>query len=124
MAHWAQIDENSIVVCVTVGDNNDPAGDEGYSWLIENIGGTWIKASYNTIAGIHLGGGTPLRKNYPGIGYLYDPIRDAFIPPKPFNSWILNEDTCQWEAPVTKPEDGKQYYWDESNTCWVEEIIN
>lgn len=124
MAHWAEIDKNSIVVRVTVGDNNDPAGDEGYSWLIENLGGTWIKASYNTVAGIHTMGGTPLRKNYPGIGYLYDPIRDAFIPPKIFNSWILDEDTCQWKAPVTKPEDGKQYYWDESNTCWVEEIIN
>ena len=106
MAHWAEIDENSIVVRVTVGENNDPAGDEGYSWLIENLGGTWIKTSYNTYGGIHKEGGTPLRKNYAGIGYLYDPIRDAFIPPKPEDfinnegtkyTFILNEDTCLWD---------------------------
>ncbi len=97
MAHWAQINENSIVIQVTVGDNSDPAGDEGYSWLIENLGGTWIKTSYNTYGGIHKEGGTPLRKNYAGVGYLYDPIRDAFIPPKPEGDWVLNEDTCLWE---------------------------
>ncbi len=106
MAHFAEIDENSIVVRVTVGDNNDPAGDEGYSWLIENLGGTWIKTSYNTFGGIHKEGGTPLRKNYAGIGYLYDPIRDAFIPPKPENvdgiEYILNEQTCLWELPESE----------------------
>ena len=101
MAHWAQIDENNIVIQVTVGDNNDPAGDEGYQWLIDNIGGTWIKTSYNTVGGVHTGGGTPLRKNYAGIGYTYDPIRDAFISPKPeTGEWILNEDTCLWEEVV------------------------
>jgi hypothetical protein len=98
MAHWAQINENSIVIQVTVGDNSDPAGDEGYSWLIENLGGTWIKTSYNTYGGIHKEGGTPLRKNYAGVGYLYDPIRDAFIPPKPtVGEWQLNEDICLWD---------------------------
>ena len=106
MAHWAEVDENSIVVRVTVGDNNDPAGDEGYSWLIENLGGTWIKTSYNTYGGIHKEGGTPLRKNYAGIGYLYDPIRDAFIPPKPENvdgiEYILNEETYLWELPESE----------------------
>lgn len=101
MAHWAQINENSIVIQVTVGDNSDPAGDEGYSWLIENLGGTWIKTSYNTYGGIHKEGGTPLRKNYAGVGYLYDPIRDAFIPPKPtVGEWQLNEETCLWEEIV------------------------
>jgi hypothetical protein len=112
MAHWAQIDENSIVVTVTVGDNNDPAGDEGYSWLIENLGGTWVKTSYNCLGGIHytddengnrVPSGKPhLRYNYAGIGSLYDPIKDAFIPPKPpiGNNWILNEETCLWERPV------------------------
>lgn len=103
MAHWAEVDENSIVVRVTVGDNNDPAGDEGYSWLIENLGGTWIKTSYNTKGGIHTEGGIPLRKNYAGIGFLYDPIRDAFIPPKPEidgKIFVLNEDTCLWEEAV------------------------
>ena len=93
MAHWAEIDESNIVLRVTVGDNNDPAGDEGYQWLIDNLGGTWIKTSYNG----------NIRKNYAGIGYLYDPIRDAFIPPKPENiegiEFILNEDTCLWELP-------------------------
>jgi hypothetical protein len=93
MAHWAEIDKNNIVLCVTVGDNNDPAGDEGYQWLIDNLGGTWVKTSYNG----------NIRKNFAGIGYLYDPIRDAFIPPKPENidgiEFILNEETCLWELP-------------------------
>ena len=101
MAHWAEIDENNIVLRVTVGDNND--FDEGYQWLMDNVGGTWIKTSYNTYGGDHLLGAVPLRKNYAGIGYLYDPIRDAFIPPKPENidgiEFILNEDTCLWELP-------------------------
>jgi len=123
MAHWAEIDENNIVVRVTVGDNNDPAGDEGYSWLIENLGGTWIKTSFNTFGGVHKEGGTPLRKNFAGIGYLYDPIIDAFIRPKPYNSWILNEDTCLWEAPIPYPQDGKEYEWNESDLSWVE-ILN
>jgi hypothetical protein len=89
MAHWAELDENNIVLRVTVGDNNDPAGDEGYQWLIDNIGGTWVKTSYNG----------NIRKNFAGIGYTYDSVRDAFIPPKPVaGEWILNENTCQWEA--------------------------
>jgi hypothetical protein len=97
MAHWAEIDENSIVVRVTVGDNNDL--DEGYQWLIDNLGGTWIKTSYNTFGGLHKLGGQPLRKNYAGIGFLYDPIKDAFIPPKPTveGDWVLNEESCLWE---------------------------
>jgi hypothetical protein len=98
MAHWAEIDENNIVLRVTVGDNDDPAGDEGYSWLINNLGGTWIKTSYNTLNGVHQSGGTPLRKNYAGIGYTYDEVRDAFIPPKPLEgNWELDEDTCLWK---------------------------
>ena len=89
MAHWAEVDENNIVLRVTVGDNNDPAGDEGYQWLIDNLGGTWVKTSYNG----------NIRKNFAGIGYTYDSARDAFIPPKPEEGeWILNEDTCIWEA--------------------------
>lgn len=87
MANWAEIDENNIVLRVTVGDNNAP--DEGYQWLIDNLGGTWVKTSYNG----------NIRKNYAGIGYTYDEGRDAFIAPKPFPSWVLNEDTCKWEAP-------------------------
>lgn len=98
MSHWAQIDENNIVVNVTVGNNNEP--DEGYQWLVDNLGGTWIQTSYNTYGGAHKLGGTPLRKNYACIGYTYDSTRDAFIPPKPVDDvteYALNEETCLWE---------------------------
>ena len=106
MAHWAEIDENNIVLRVTVGDNNDP--DEGYQWLIDNLGGTWIKTSYNSVAGKWRNPETneitenpAFRKNYAGIGYSYDPIRDAFIPPMPEGiGWTLNEETCLWENPI------------------------
>jgi hypothetical protein len=107
MAHFAQIDENNKVIQVLVTDNNDPTGDEGYQWLVDNLGGRWIKTSYNTFAGQHSLGGIPLRKNFAGIGYTYDSTRDAFIAPKPDDftdeegnsfTFVLNEDTCQWEA--------------------------
>lgn len=111
MSHWAEIDENNIVLRVTVGDNNE--ADEGYQWLIDNLGGTWVKTSYN---------GT-IRKNYAGIGFTYDEVRDAFIPPRPFESWLVNENTCLWEAPVVYPIDGKPYYWDESTLSWVEDLF-
>jgi len=88
MSHWAEIDENNEVIRVLVGDNNDPAGDEGFSWLIENLGGTWIKTSYN---------GT-IRKNFAGIGMFYDPHLDAFITPQCHSEAILNETTCLWEC--------------------------
>jgi len=98
MAHWAEVDEDGIVLRVTVGSNDD--ADEGYQWLIDNLGGTWVKTSYNTYAGAHTNGGTPLRKNYAGIGYTYDSERDAFIPPKTncHDEETLNEDTCLWEC--------------------------
>ena len=97
MAHLAEIDENGIVLRVTVGSNDD--ADEGYQWLIDNLGGTWVKTSYNTIGGVHILGGTPLRKNYAGVGYTYDSERDAFIAPRPEDlDVVLNEDTCQWEV--------------------------
>ena len=99
MAHWAEVDENNIVLRITVGNNEE--ADEGYQWLINNLGGRWIKTSYNTIGGVHLLGGTPFRKNYAGIGWTYDEERDAFIPPKPDGvGWILNEETCFWENPI------------------------
>jgi hypothetical protein len=102
MSHWAEIDENKKVVRVLVGDNNEL--DEGYQWLIDNLGGTWIKTSYNTNAGVHALGGVPLRKNYAGIGDTYDSTRDAFIAPKPEEgNWVLNEDTCQWEVVPAPP---------------------
>ena len=121
MAHWAELDENNIVTRVLVGSNEDP--DEGYQWLIDNLGGTWVKTSYNTQGGVHSLGGTPLRKNYAGIGYSYDADRDAFIPPKPFNSWLLNEDTCLWEAPTPYPTDGKFYRWVEEDLNWQEVVV-
>ena len=88
MSHWAEINEQNIVLRVTVGDNNDPAGDEGYQWLIDNLGGTWIKTSYNS----------NIRKNYAGVGYTYDATRDAFIAPKPncHSEVVLDETTCRW----------------------------
>jgi hypothetical protein len=96
MAHWAQLDDDNLVIQVTVGNNEHP--NEGYDWLIENLGGRWIKTSYNTRGGVHKLGGTPLRKNYAGIGYKYDEELDAFIPPKPEEEgWVLNPDSCLWE---------------------------
>jgi hypothetical protein len=108
MAHWAEIDENNVVLRVTVGDNNDPNGDEGYQWLIDNLGGTWIKTSYNAT----------IRKNFACAGYIYDEELDAFIPPQAFTSWTLNENTCNWEAPVAYPTDGADYVWNEETTTW------
>ncbi len=113
MAHFAQIDENNIVINVLVAEqefiNSGVVGDPS----------RWIQTSYNTYGGIHRLGGTPLRKNYAGIGCSYDTSRDAFISPKPFNSWVLNEDTCLWEAPIPMPTDGKMYRWDEATVSWV-----
>ena len=108
MAHFAELDENNIVLRVLVTDNDFP--NEGYDWLVDNLGGTWVQTSYNA----------NFRKNFAGIGFSYDPERDAFIPPKPFESWTLNEDTCNWEAPVAYPTDGKIYKWDEESLSWVE----
>ena len=88
MSHWAELDQDNNVVRVLVGDNNDPAGDEGYSWLIDNLGGTWVKTSYN---------GT-IRKNFAGIGMTYDADRDAFIPTKCHDEAVLNDDNCRWEC--------------------------
>ena len=119
MAHWAEVDGDSVVVRVLVGNNADP--DEGYQWLLNNLGGTWVKTSYNTSGGVHSEGGTPLRKNYAGIGYTYDSARDAFIPPKPFASWALDEETCFWNAPTPMPvEEGKMFTWNEETTSWDE----
>lgn len=123
MAHWAEIDQNNIVSRVIVVDNNDPNGDEGYQWLMDSLGGTWIQTSYNTYGGVHTGGGTPLRKNYAGVGFTYDSLRDAFIPPKPYPSWILDDATCLWDAPTPHPDDlENKYVWEEDSQSWV--IVN
>ena len=116
MSHFAQIDENNIVTQVIVIEQD--VVDSG----LFGDPASWIQTSYNTSGGVHSQGGTPLRKNYAGIGYTYDNTRDAFIPPKPYNSWVLNEDTCLWEAPTPMPVDGKIYNWDEATTSWVEVI--
>ena len=114
MAHFAQIDHNNQVVQVIVAEqdfiNSGAVGDPA----------RWIQTSYNTYGGTHRLGGTPLRKNYAGIGFSYDAVRDAFIPPQPYPSWQLNETTCYWQAPVDYPQDGKQYVWNESIANWQE----
>ena len=118
MAHFAEIDNSGTVIRVLATDNAKPG--EGYFWLVENLGGTWVKTSYNTVGGQHKLGGTPLRKNFAGVGFTYDVERDAFIPPKPFESWVLNEDTCLWDSPIPYPTDGQDYSWDEEAGDWIE----
>jgi hypothetical protein len=118
MAHFAKLDENNIVVFVTVGRDEDNGKE---AELTARTGDVYKQTSYNTIGGVHALGGTPFRKNYAGIGYTYDAQRDAFISPQPFPSWVLNEDSCIWYAPVPKPTDDKRYSWDEATTSWVEQ---
>ena len=130
MASFAKIGLNNKVIEVNSVHNNvlkDSNGIEqevnGIDFLTKLTGwAIWKQTSYNTVGGVHTKGGVPLRKNHAGIGYTYDEDRDAFIPKKPFNSWILNEQTCQWEAPVAKPNDGKKYNWNETNLTW--DLIN
>jgi hypothetical protein len=125
MAHFAEINELKKVVRVLAVDNNDTLNKQGNEdetvgaeYLSKEFGGTWLRTSYNMAGGTHKLGGTPFRKNYAGIGYTYDETRDAFIPPKPYPSWTLNETTCNWEAPVAYPNDGKVYIWNEEITNW------
>jgi len=108
MAHFAELDENNIVLRVVVVDEKHES--DGENWCNNFFGGNWKQTSYNG----------NIRKNYAGVGYTYDPTRDAFIPPQPFPSWTLNEDTCQWEAPVPYPSDNKMYEWDEDIINWIE----
>lgn len=128
MAHWAEINESNVVLRVVVTDNNDLNNDEGYQWLIDNLGGNWIKTSYTSIGGkrrnIETGEiieAPAFRKNFAGINFTYDQERDAFIPPKPFNSWILDEDTCLWKAPVECPQSEYTYYWNEDLLEWIQD---
>ena len=126
MASFAKIGLNSKVIEVLSVNNEvlkDSNGVEqeinGIDFLTKLTGwAIWKQTSYNTKAGVHTEGGTPFRKNHAGIGYTYDETRDAFIPPKPYNSWILNEDTCLWNAPVTMPQDNNIYNWNESTLTW------
>ena len=119
MAHYAFLDKNNIVTEVIVGKNEGEEGRDWEKWYGEFRGQVCKRTSYNTFGGIHRNGGSPFRKNYAAIGYFYDENLDAFIPPKPFNSWTLNDQTCQWEAPAAMPTDGQMYTWDEATTSWV-----
>ena len=120
MAHFAEIDESNTVVRVLVVP--DAQEGRGQEYLADDLGlgGTWKKTSYNTQGGVHALGGTPYRKNYAGIGYTFDAERDAFIAPKPYASWTLDEATCNWQAPTPMPTDDKMYRWDEETTSWIE----
>ena len=111
MSHFARV-QNGVVVQVLVAEQDyiDTLSDKE----------DWIQTSYNTYGGVHANGGTPLRKNYAGVGFSYDKTKDAFISPQPFASWALNDDTCLWNAPVARPTDGKPYSWDEASASWVE----
>jgi hypothetical protein len=130
MASFAKIGLNSKVIEVVSVVNDvikDSSGIEreelGIQFLNELYGWPiWKQTSYNTLGGVHSNGGIPFRKNHASIGYTYDEDRDAFIPKKPYNSWILNEDTCNWEAPIAKPQDGNEYKWNEQIQNW--ELIN
>jgi hypothetical protein len=106
MSNFAEIDEENKVIRVLVGDDNLP--NEGYDWFVETLGGRWVKTSFNG----------NFRKNFANVGFTYDPELDAFIPPKPFESWVLDEETAQWEAPVAYPDGGASYVWNEETASW------
>ena len=118
MAHYAFLDSNNIVTEVIVGKDENEGGIDWEQHYGEFRGQVCKRTSYNTFGGAHNNGGTPLRKNYASIGYTYDATRDAFISPKPFPSWLLNETTCFWEAPVLMPQGGL-YSWDEATISWI-----
>lgn len=117
MAHFAELDGNNVVTRVIVVDNKDTSDENGneveaigIAFCQNLLGGNWVQTSYNN----------NFRAHYAGIGYTYDTALDAFIPPKPYPSWVLNSQTCNWDAPVPNPNDGKAYDWDETTTSWVE----
>lgn len=111
MSNWAEVDNNNKVIRVLVCDNNDPNGDEGYQWLIDNLGGTWIQTSYNN----------NIRGIYAGIGYTYNADEDIFVTPQPYPSWIRSGSF--WNSPTPRPQDNELYFWDEENLVW-QELLN
>ena len=129
MASFAKLNSANIVITVesvvneVLKDSNgveqEQLGIDFLRTLYNEPNAIWKQTSYNTIGGVHNNGGTPFRKNHAGIGYTYDSNRDAFIAPKHYNSWILNEDTCLWEAPVARPDDNNIYSWNEENQSWT-----
>ncbi len=127
MASFAKIENNIVTIVVSVvnevlkdsnGIEQESIGIQFLKTLYNEPNAIWKQTSYNTIGGVHKSGGTPLRKNHASIGYTYDQTRDAFIAPKPFNSWILNETTCLWNAPVAMPIDDNKYTWNELTLTW------
>ena len=128
MASFAKIENNIVITVESVvnevlkdsnGIEQEQLGIDFLRTLYNEPNAVWKQTSYNTIGGVHSNGGTPFRKNHAGIDYTYDSQRDAFIPPKPYNSWILNEQTCLWEAPVARPNDGNMYKWNEETQNWT-----
>lgn len=119
MSHFAKVFDGKVIQVIV-------AEPEFFTTFADPYPGEWIRTSYNTRGGVHYGqdgqpdGGVALRMNYAGIGYSYDAARDAFIPPQPFPSWVLNDATCLWDAPVPYPTDDKNYVWDEASTSWIE----
>ena len=121
MAHFAKLGTGNIVEKVEVVSNDIATSEQAGVEFLNNLYKTrdvWKQTSYNTLGGEHLLDGTPFRKNFASVGMSYDQQRDAFIPIQPYNSWILNENTCQWEAPVTYPDDGENYTWNETSKTW------
>jgi len=127
MAHFAKLNNNIVervesvvnqVITNSNGIEEEQLGINFLKTLYNEPNAIWKQTSYNTHGGVHSLGGTPFRKNHAGISYTYDENRDAFIPPKPFNSWILNEDTCNWNAPIPRPNDENEYEWNESTLTW------
>jgi hypothetical protein len=116
MSHFAKVLNGKVIQVIV-------AEPEFFDTFVDSSAGEWIQTSYNTFGGEHKLGGTPLRKNYAGIGFTYDAQKDAFIPPKPCESWVLNENTCLWEAPIPMPTDEKFYDWDETSLSWKETVI-
>ena len=113
MAHYAKVVDGKVTQVIV-------AEADFFDTFVDSSPGAWIQTSYNTHGGVHKNGGTPLRKNYAGVGYSYDAAKDAFIPPQPYASWTLDDATCLWNAPVAMPTDGKAYEWDEATTSWKE----
>ena len=121
MAHFAKLGVGNIVETVESVSNDVATSEQAGVEFLQNLYKTrdvWKQTSYNTYGGEHKLGGTPFRKNYAGVGFKYDQTRDAFIEPQPYDSWTLNETTCLWEAPVSKPDDGKKYEWNETTQTW------
>jgi len=121
MAHFAKLGTGNIIEKVVVVSNDVATTEQAGVDFLNKLYGTndvWKQTSYNTRGGVHRLSGTPFRKNYAGIGFKYDQTRDAFIPPKSYNSWTLNETTCLWEAPVARPEDDQDYMWNETTRQW------